>query len=166
MPAKGTRRPDHDRRSSQITFWVTPAERDRISHSAERAGVSMSAYIRSLALGKDIRPKPSLATDELMRELTRIGNNLTQLMGHARDGKVPAYENLEHVWNRVSRMLDFWAVAKPKKPIMPDRIIRLRHEGSRLNAIARQANSGKPVAEQELNAVLHDLTEKLRPFAG
>lgn len=166
MPAKGTRKPDHDRRSSQVTFWVTPAERDRIMESADRAGVTMSAYIRSLALGKDIRPKPSIATDALMIELTRIGNNLSQLMGHARDGHIPGFENLEHVWNRVSLMLDFWAAAKPKKPIMPDRITRLRHEGSRLNALARQANSKKPVNEQELNAVLNDLTEKLRPFAG
>lgn len=166
MPAKGHRKKDIDKRSSQITFWVTPAERDSIAANAERAGVTLSAYIRGLALGKDIRPKPTVETNELVRQLTRIGNNLNQLMEHARDGKVPSYENLDHVWQRVSRMLDFWSTAKPKKPIMPERIVQLSHEGSRLNALARQANSGKPVSEQDLLTVLNDLTEKLRPFAG
>lgn len=164
MPAKGTRKPDHTRRTSQITFWVTPAERDRIAANADSAGVTVSAYIRSLALGKAVRPKPKVVADELVRELTRIANNLSQLMGHARDDRIPGRESLEHVWNRVSGALDFWAKAKPKKPIPQDRIVRLRHEGSRLNAIARQANEGKPVSESDLNSILNDLTDKLRPF--
>ncbi|MDE4063242.1 plasmid mobilization protein [Phaeobacter gallaeciensis] len=161
---KGSAKPDHKRRTAQVTFWVTPAERDRISANAERAGVSMSAYIRSLALGKPLRQKPGAMAGELIRQLTRVGNNLNQLLGHAQEGKIHGASHIEHVFRRVSGALKWWTSGEADRKIAQEAITLLAHEGTRLNGLARQANTGEPVSEDQLLSVLNDLTAKLIPF--
>jgi hypothetical protein len=162
---KGSRKPAHDRRTEQLTFWVTPAERARIAASAERAGVTMSAFIRSLALGKPQRAKPSVQAGELIRQLSRVGNNLNQLLDHAQNGKIDGAQHIKHVFDRVSGALTFWTSGEASsKAIAQEAIMLLAHEGTRLNGLARQANKGELVSEDQLLKVLHDLTDKLRPF--
>lgn len=161
---KGSAKPNHKRRSAQVTFWVTPAERDRISANAERAGVTMSAYIRSLALGKPLRQKPGAMAGELIRQLNRIGNNLNQLLGHAQTGKINGAAHIEHVFKRVSIALTYWTSGEASGGIAQEAVTLLAHEGTRLNGLARQANKGELVSEDQLLSVLHDLTAKLIPF--
>lgn len=163
-PPKGSTKPDHKRRTAQVTFWVTPAERDRISANAERAGVSMSAYIRSLALGKPLRKAPRVQADDLVHQLIRVGNNLNQLLSHAQNGRIEGGIHIEHVFNRVSRALRHWTSEDAKRGFAPEAVTLLTHEGTRLNGLAHQANQGEPVSEAALLSVLHDLTDKLRPF--
>lgn len=162
---KGSRKPDHDRRTEQVTFWVTPSEKARISANAERAGVTMSAFIRSLALGKPVRQKPKVKAGVLILQLSRIGNNLNQLLDHAQRGKINGTEHIDHVFQRLTLALTHWTSDKASpKSIAPEAIVLLAHEGAKLNSLAHQANSGKPVPETQLLFVLHNLTDKLRPF--
>ncbi|MEO0782493.1 MAG: hypothetical protein AAFZ46_12095 [Pseudomonadota bacterium] len=162
---RGSKKPEHQRRTEQLTFWVTPSERARIAANADRAGVTMSAFIRSLALGKKLRFKPSEQTAELTRELNAIAINLKQLLGHAQKGQIEGAEHIEHVTNRVLGALELWATEKASsKPIAPEAITLMVHEGTKLNGLARQANRREPVTEKALLAVLNDLTATLRPF--
>ena len=163
---KGSKKPKHKNRSSQVTFWVTLSERDRISANAERAGVSMSAYIRSLALGKPLRQKPSVLADELIRQLSRIGNNLNQLLRHAQAGKFDGAKHIEHVSARVSHALTYWTSGEVTGRIAQEATMLLAHEGAKLNGLALQANKGEPMSEAQLLPILNDLTDKLRPFCG
>jgi hypothetical protein len=162
---KGSRKPDHDRRSEQVTFWVTPSEKARISANAERAGVTTSAFIRSLALGKPVRQKPKAKAGALILQLSRIGNNLNQLLDHAQRGRIDGAEHIDHVFQRLTLALKHWTSdnASPKS-IAPEAMVLLDHEGAKLNGLAHQANSGKPVPQAQLLDVLNDLTDKLRPF--
>lgn len=161
---KGSTKPKHLRRTTQINFLVTPAERDRIAANAERAGVSISAYIRSLALGKPLRKAPRVQAGDLIRQLDRIANNLSQLLNHANAGTIDGAEHINHVHSRVAGALDWWGTGEPNRVFAPEAVTLLIHEGTRLNGLARQANKGEPVSEAALLSVLHDLTEKLRPF--
>lgn len=162
---KGSKKPQHQRKTEQLTFWVTPAERARIADNAARAGVTLSAFMRSVALGKPPRRKPSEQTAELIRELTRIATNLNQLLDHAQKGKIDGAEHIEHVFKRVSGALKFWTSDKADtKSIAHEAIPLMVHEGTMLNDLARQANRGEHVPEKQLLPVLNDLTATLRPF--
>lgn len=162
---KGSRKPEHQRRTEQVTFWVTPSERARIAARAERAGVTLSAFIRSLALGKPPRQKPSEQTAELVRQLNYVATNLNQLLGHAQKGHIDGAEHIEHVFKRVSGALVFWTTGDTSsKKIAPEAITLMVHEGTRLNGLARHANRGEHVPEAQLLGVLNDLTATLRPF--
>lgn len=162
---KGSGKPAHQRRTEQVTFWVTPSERARISANAERAGVTLSAFIRSVALGKPLRQKPHVQAGELIRQLNAVATNLNQLLGHAQKGSIDGAENIEHVFRRVTGALKHWTSdnASPNT-IAPEAITLMVHEGTRLNGLARQANRGEHVPEKQLLSVLHDLTATLRPF--
>lgn len=163
---RGSTKPDHHRRNVQVKIWCTPAEKARIDANAERAGVPVSTYIRSLALGKPLRRKPGQQADALIRQLTRIGNNLNQLLEHALAGRIDGAEHLEHVQKRLFLALEFWTGGgPPPRSIADETVTLLAHEGVKLNALARQANAGEPVSDKALLTVLHDLTARLRPFA-
>lgn len=164
MPAKGHRKPPPVRRSTQMSFWVTPAERDRIAENAERAGVSISAYIRSLALGRPLKVKPSIKSAELIRQLSKLANNLNQLLEHAESGRIDCVDNIRHVRGRVFDVLTAWSDGKAQGGIASEDVAVLTHEGTTLNSLARQANSRKPVPADALLNVLHSLTGALRPF--
>lgn len=163
MPAQGHRKPAHTRRDKQMTFWVTAAERDRIRENAERAGMSPSAYVRALALGKTVTAKPQGEAKELLRQLNRIGNNLNQLLRHAHTMSEVAGQVLPHVYQRVDKALTQWATGAISIALTADMVSRLAHAGAEINRLARLANSAKPVPEAMLLTALHELTQQLLP---
>ena len=68
-----------ERRNTWIKYRVSRNEARRIEERAMEAGLSLSAYNRTLALeGAIIQPAP-LADRELVHALSRIGNNLNQI---------------------------------------------------------------------------------------
>lgn len=136
MPPKGHRKRNQDRRSSQVTFWVTPAEKDRIAANAARSGVKVSAYIRSLALGKPLRLNPSVLTSDLIRQLSRIANNLDQLLRHAQAGRIEGQAHIQHVYERVNLALEHWTSAQTSQSAVEEQVALLRHEGARVNVLA------------------------------
>lgn len=163
MPARGHRKPAHTRRDKQMTFWVTAAERDRIRENAERAGMSPSAFVRALALGKTVSVKPQGEARELIRQLNRICNNLNQLLHHAPTMEPVAGEAIAHVAKRADAALTQWATGAISIALTGDMIARLAHVGAEINRLARLANSRKPVPDAMLLTALQDLTEKLLP---
>ncbi len=84
-----------------ITARMTPGIKDIIQHLAERAGMTVTDYIITCALGKEIVRVDGL--DEILSELKSQGRNLNQLTTLANMGKltvlnaddlVDAYSNL------------------------------------------------------------------------
>lgn len=71
------------RRDAQVHLRLTAADAERMRDRAAAAGMSLSAYIRSAALG-DGAPTPSPAADArelrpLYGELRRCGSNVNQI---------------------------------------------------------------------------------------
>ncbi len=89
------------RKTAIITARMTPEIKDIIQHLAERADMTVTDYIITCALGKEIVRVDGL--DEILSELKAQGRNLNQLttlanMGRATvlnvDDLIDAYSNL------------------------------------------------------------------------
>lgn len=92
---KGAGRPRLDperRRTERLdAVRVSPSELAALRERAAAAGLSLSRFVRSAALGLRIRP-PMPATDLVVAsELGRIGNNLNQLTRLAHSGQLPGW---------------------------------------------------------------------------
>ncbi len=89
------------RKTEIITARMTPGIKDIIQHLAKRAGMTVTDYIITCALGKEIVQVDGL--DEILSELKAQGRNLNQLttlanMGHLKilqsQELIDAYSNL------------------------------------------------------------------------
>ena len=70
---------DLDRRTVLIKYRASPAEAERIDARCKEAGLSLSAFNRTLALEGAIIQREPLADQQLVRALAAIGNNLNQI---------------------------------------------------------------------------------------
>jgi hypothetical protein len=87
LPAR-VRKP---RRTFRIEVRLSGVEHQELMARAGEAKMRASAYVRQCALGRPPRPIPAI-TAEMVRELSRVGNNLSQLVRHLnmREGDDPA----------------------------------------------------------------------------
>jgi len=69
-----------------IGFRVTDEEHERILDSAEKARMTVSMFVSLSSLGKDIIVIKDLK--ELIRQLSKAGNNLNQITKLAHQGRV------------------------------------------------------------------------------
>ena len=84
------RRP-HER-SKRIDLRVTPEERSRIGKRAEQAGLSLSEYLRRVALGDPNHPVIRTDVEALRavyRDLKRAGGNINQCARALNRGGAP-----------------------------------------------------------------------------
>jgi hypothetical protein len=165
MPPRGYHKPARERRAKQFTFWLTAAEKEQIRDAARRAGLTPSAYVRTLALGGRPRPKPGEEVRELIRQLSRIGNNLNQLHGVAEAAaraQLPAIEQARQV---VRRSLRDYATNGTGRAIEPDQLADLIHHGATLNALTYSANAGRFPPAAKLRNALADIADALKALA-
>ena len=111
-PWRGRRRVS-DAKTSFISIRCTAKDHAVIDENATRAGLSIGAYLRVLALGtagpRAVR-RPPVERKELARllgHLGKVGSNLNQL-AHAfnRNGWVPAFAELNAMRQQVGEMRD------------------------------------------------------------
>jgi mobilization protein NikA len=111
-PWRGRKRVS-DAKNSFISVRCTAEERSKIDEAARRAGLSIGAYLRSLALGsagpRAVR-RPPIERKELARllgHLGKVGSNLNQL-AHAfnRNGRVPGLAELTAMRQQIGELRD------------------------------------------------------------
>jgi hypothetical protein len=111
-PWRGRRRVNNAK-TSFISIRCTATDHAVIDENATRAGLSIGAYLRILALGtpgpRAVR-RPPVERKELARllgHLGKVGSNLNQL-AHAfnRNGWVPAFAELNAMRRQVGEMRD------------------------------------------------------------
>ena len=111
-PWRGRKRVS-DAKNSFISVRCTAAERSKIDEAARQAGLSIGAYLRTLALGsagpRAVR-RPPIERKELARllgHLGKVGSNLNQL-AHAfnRDRRIPGLADLTAMRQQIGELRD------------------------------------------------------------
>ncbi len=95
------------RKTEIITARMTPGIKDIIQHLAERAGMTVTDYIITCALGKEIVRVDGL--DEILSELKSQGRNLNQLTALANMGHLKILQSQELI-DAYSEL--YWQVEK------------------------------------------------------
>ncbi len=95
------------RKTEIITARMTPGIKDIIQHLAKRAGMTVTDYIITCALEKEIVQVDGL--DEILSELKSQGRNLNQLTTLANMGRVTVL-NTDDLIDAYSNL--YWQVEK------------------------------------------------------
>jgi len=95
------------RKTEIITARMTPGIKDIIQHLAERAGMTVTDYLITCALGKEIIRVDGL--DEILSELKSQGRNLNQLTTLANMGRVTVL-NMDDLLTAYSNL--YWQAEK------------------------------------------------------
>lgn len=67
------------KRNRHISIWMNDQEYQHLKAQAAKAGLGIDPFIRSLAAGVQLRPRPPDTYAALLRELSAIGNNANQI---------------------------------------------------------------------------------------
>ena len=67
------------KRNRHVSVWMNEQEYRHLKKQADRAGLGIDPFIRSLVAGMEIKPRPPDTYAALLRELSAIGNNINQI---------------------------------------------------------------------------------------
>ena len=88
------------RNGVQFNMWLSQEEKAKIQEKANKAGISMSEYIRRCALGRKIPQYGDVAVlREISAELGKIGSNLNQIAHHLNAGGSVDLQEVIKDWN-------------------------------------------------------------------
>lgn len=66
-------------KSYEICLRLSAEEKERLEHSTRTCGLSKTAYLRRLILGKEVKALPSQEIKALRTEVHKIGVNINQI---------------------------------------------------------------------------------------
>ena len=66
-------------KSYEICLRLSAEEKERLEHGARTCGLSKTAYLRRLILGKEVKALPSQEIKALRTEVHKIGVNINQI---------------------------------------------------------------------------------------
>lgn len=102
---------ENRKRQKKVTIRLADEEYEAVEEKADKAGLTVPAFLRELALRQKIRPPliDKEGATELSKQIWAIGNNINQLTKMAHQGKVQVLDlhqmNLE--LNRLGSLLSF-----------------------------------------------------------
>jgi hypothetical protein len=96
-PGGRPRKDPAERRSHTHGLRLSPKEKEELERRAERAGLSLSAYLRRRGLGRPIKTR---VEKEATDELNRIGVNLNQIARVANAG------DLKHIQSQAAEAIE------------------------------------------------------------
>lgn len=85
----------------EICLRLSAEEKERLERDARSCGLSKTAYLRRLILGREVKARPSQEIRALRTEIHHIGNNINQIARKANAGFATREET-----TRALRMLD------------------------------------------------------------
>ena len=99
------------KRSRIVPLHLTAAELRHLDEQCCKAGLSREAFLRSLILGIEIRPRPCVHHAELIRQVAGLCNNANQLARVANTYGVTDSSTVEEmtrltqaVWNDIKEL--------------------------------------------------------------
>ena len=97
------------KREKAILCWLNEKEYEHLKKQAGTSGLTVSALIRKLIMGQEIRQRPPAEMPELLRQMSAIGNNINQIAKVANSSKFIRQEDIEKIQEMQSK---FWKAIK------------------------------------------------------
>ena len=102
-------------KDKHISLRLDEIEYNRIIKLADLANMSVSNYLRTAALSKEVKPRFSSHEKAYFQNLSAIGNNINQLSKYynSKNGKVDdithqkLMNTLDHLDNLVNKLLNY-----------------------------------------------------------
>ena len=85
------------KREKAILCWLNEKEYEHLKKQAGTSGLTVSALIRKLIMGQEIRQRPPAEMPELLRQMTAIGNNINQIAKVANSSKFVRQEDIKEI---------------------------------------------------------------------
>lgn len=106
MASQTTNNEPNRKASKQINFRVSEQEYSKLEQSAETLNISVPAFVKKKAQGARIVAPKIKAEDsqEIARQLAKIGGNLNQLAKHANQGGTVDKQSLQALKNEVAQV--------------------------------------------------------------
>lgn len=97
--------PESERRDYILKVRFSGAELEEVESSADLAGLPVSTFIRTAALGLPMKPRPTRMNAEAIRQLAAVGNNINQLAHQANAGKFPSEVRLNEALDELITLI-------------------------------------------------------------
>lgn len=85
------------KREKAILCWLNEKEYEHLKKQAGTSGLTVSALIRKLIMGQEIRQRPPAEMPELLRQMWAIGNNINQIAKVANSSKFVRQEDIKEI---------------------------------------------------------------------
>ena len=85
------------KREKAILCWLNEKEYEHLKKQAGASGLTVSALIRKLIMGQEIRQRPPAEMPELLRQMSAIGNNINQIAKVANSSKFVRQEDIKEI---------------------------------------------------------------------
>lgn len=101
--------PPNERSMKQVNIRVTPDQFAHLNGQAERAGMTVSGFVRSAAMGKRVTVQKSTAPEFMtIHELRKIGINLNQIAHAMNAGGVSSPDRVDALAAKLDTLFDSW----------------------------------------------------------
>ena len=80
-----------------ILCCLNEKEYEHLKKQAGTSGLTVSALIRKLIMGQEIRQRPPAEMPELLRQMSAIGNNINQIAKVANSSKFVRQEDIKEI---------------------------------------------------------------------
>ena len=99
-------------RTASLSFTVTPNEKRQIEAKADRAGLTLSAYVRQVtaeAVEEGHRGEEPM--DRVLGPLRQVADQVASMAAMTKRGLLPEEEEVERVFGQVREVLDLLKIA-------------------------------------------------------
>jgi len=153
--------PEAQKHRNRVTTRFTDAEYQRLTQMAEEAGLPVAEYVRQTVLNRRPRPRPrrSQTMAQAMAELQRIATNFQQLADATGDDAFGAWAD----WVG-SEFAEALLAREDLVEQIAGRLDLINSAGHTVNALARRANSGETVWDDDANEACDAVEDALRPL--
>lgn len=114
-------KPPHERSSEQVNIRLSPVQLARLQEQADKAGTTVTDFVRASALGKRVTVKKSTAPEFMtIHELRRIGVNLNQIAHAMNAGGITSPDRVNALAAKLDTLFDKWlgldTESRPERP--------------------------------------------------
>lgn len=82
---------------AHLHVMLNEKEQSHLMEQVRNSGLTKSKYLRALIMGQEIHPRPPEEIDELLRQMSAIGNNINQIAKVANSSKFVRQEDIKEI---------------------------------------------------------------------